>query len=137
MVVIGPASVVVRLDVKIGVGVSVNVSPIVVTVVGAVTDGRVAVFVPMITTPEFEIIVCPSGNTVVMGPWGVVELVVDPDELVGVLVIEGVRTNVWPIVVIVVGEVTEGKVAVFVPIMTTPELEIIVWPSGKTVVRGG
>lgn len=42
-------------------GISVNVSPPVVRVVGAVTVGKViGLFVPIITTPELEMTISPS-----------------------------------------------------------------------------
>lgn len=108
-------------------GVRVNVSPPVVSVVGVVTVGRViGVLVPMITTPELEITVCPSDRVHVVA-MGDDVMLVPPDG--------GVSVNVSPPVVRVVGVVTVGKViGVFVPIMTTPELEITVSPSGRVHV---
>lgn len=43
-------------------GLRVNVSPCVVNVVGAVTDGRVKLSVPMIITEPLVMTVCPSGS---------------------------------------------------------------------------
>jgi len=48
----------------------VKVSPSVVTVVGAVTEGTVIVLLPPITrTPELETTTVPSGWVNVMGSW--------------------------------------------------------------------
>lgn len=104
-------------------GNNVKVSPSVMTVVGAVRLlGRVTGgFVPMITTPELDIMVWPSDAMKVVAPFE--DTVLDEDV--------GKRVKVSPSVVMVVGAVRLlGKVTGgFVPIITTPELEMIVWPS--------
>lgn len=109
----------------------------VVRVVGEVTTGRVTVLVPIMTTPELEIIVCPSGSVVVMGAELLEDVIDDElsDDSVDV-VVDGVSVNVCPIVVSVVRDVADGSVIVLVPMTTTPELEIIVCPSGSVVVIG-
>ena len=126
-VVMGPISVedVVVVDGGVVVtswgGVKVNVSPPVVSVVGELTVGSViGRLVPMITTPELEMTVCPSDR---------VQVVATGDDVIVVMVApeEGVRVNVSPPVVSVVGAVTVGRViGVLVPMITTPELEITV-----------
>lgn len=99
-------------------GNKVKVSPSVTRVVGEVrlVGSVIGGFVPMITTPELEMIVWPSGATKVVPETGDVELDVG----------DGVdRVNVSPSVVRVVtavGRVIGG----FVPIITTPELEMMV-----------
>jgi hypothetical protein len=87
----------------------------------------VAVCVPMIITPELEISVWPSGSVVVI-------TVATP--FVGLVeAADGESVKVSPSVVRVVGKARVGKVTVFVPMMTTPELDTSVCPSGSTVVR--
>ena len=109
------------LDVDVGCGDNVKVSPSVVSVVGEVTLGRVRVFDPMMITPELEVNVWPSGRVVISSP--------------GVVVLEvGDSVKVSPSVVSVVGDVTLGRVKVFDPTMITPELEVNVWPSGRVVI---
>jgi hypothetical protein len=51
-------------------GSSVNVSPSVVRALLVATVGSVTVSLPMITTPELDTIVWPSGKVVVSGPEG-------------------------------------------------------------------
>lgn len=110
-------------------GENVKVSPSVVMVVGAVILGRLIVELPIISTPELEIRVCPSGR-VVVNPGG-------PDGEVDVVDIDGGRrVNVSPSVVSIDSDETVGSVTESVPIMRTPELEIIVLPSGPTIVVG-
>lgn len=105
-------------------GWKVNVSPSVVTVVGAVRPvGTVNVLDPTMIIPELEIIVCPSPRVVV--------------RTAGELIKGGERVKVAPSVTSVVGEVTVGSVMVLLPIMTMPELEVSVWPSGSVEIKTG
>lgn len=106
-------------------GSSVNVSPSVMKVLSDDTIGNVTVSVPIMTTPELEMMVCPSGAVAVTGPdgWSEVELA-------------GSSVNVSPSVTKVLSDETAGKVTVSDPIITTPELEMIVCPSGAVVVTG-
>ena len=103
-----------ELDVDVGCGDNVKVSPSVVSVVGEVTLGRVRVFDPTMITPELEVNVWPSGR-VVISSLGVVVLKV---------LEAGSNVKVSLSVVNVVGEVTLGRVKVFDPTMITPELEV-------------
>lgn len=100
-----------------------KVSPSVTRVVSWETLGRVMVSEPMMTTPELEMMVCPSGAVVVSGPDGAV-------------VLAGSSVNVSPSVTKVLSDNTIGKVTVSEPIITTPELEMIVCPSAPVVVSG-
>lgn len=105
-------------------GVRVNVRSAVVITVGDVTAGRVNVVVPTTMTPELEIIVRPSERVLVKGPVG---NMVTPDG--------GRSVNVAPSVIHVEGAVTVGRVKDVVPMMITPPLEMMVWPSDPVVVR--
>jgi len=86
------------------------------------------VLVPMIITEELGMIVCPLDAVELTGcsPLG-------PEEDVLVL---GRNVKVWPIVVNVVGCVTDGTVIVLVPIIITDELKMIVCPSDAVEVIG-
>ena len=111
-------------------GVSVNVSPPVVSVVGVLTLGSVmGGLVPMLTTPELETIVSPSGLVQVVAsppPPPVLEVPVvsmvpvDMDE-------EEPKVIVCPPVVTVVNPVGTGIVFV-PPMMMADPLEIMVSP---------
>jgi hypothetical protein len=127
VVVSPPLDVVEVVEVVVGMGESVKVSPPVVTVVGVVTLGRVmGGLVPITTTPELETTTWPSD---------LVQLVATGE--VVVVDVGGERVNVSPPVVRVVRDETEGRViGVLVPMITTPELEITVWPSDLVHVVG-
>lgn len=103
-------------------GRKVNVWPSVVRVVAPVTE---TVFVPITITLELDIIVCPSVPVNVDG------FSVETDARV---VDGGENVKVWPSVVNVVG--LDGAENVFVPIMITPELDMIVCPSVPISVDG-
>lgn len=105
-----------------------KVSPSVVKTVALVRPvGAVKVSDPIMMIPELDITVCPSGSVNVVGWSG---SVVDW-ELVGK------KVNVSPSVVTVNGVVRPvGAVKVSDPIMTTPELDMTVSPSGSVNVVG-
>lgn len=127
-VLIALVGVLVVLGLAVG-GNSVKVSPSVTRVVADETVGSVTGgFVPIMTTPELDISVTPSGSVVVMALIGVLVVILE-------LVIEGNSVKVSPSVIRVVAEETVGSVTGgFVPMITTPELDINVTPSGSVVV---
>src|ERR1700761_3576365 len=71
-----PATSVDDVDVDGSCGGITKVSPSNVSVVKTVTLGSVRVFCPIITTPELEVIVCPSGRTVISTPRSVEVLLI-------------------------------------------------------------
>jgi hypothetical protein len=109
------------------VGESIKVSPSVTSVVGEVTVGRVILLEPITMIPELEVIVWPSGRVVMRTDGAEVALAMGE--------LKGESVKVSPSVTSVVGEVTVGRVILLEPITMIPELEVIVWPSGRVVTR--
>jgi hypothetical protein len=106
-------------------GENVKVWPSVVTVVGDVTEGMVMVSDPMMIIEPLDITVLPLGSIIVVAAALLVVLEDDGN---------GEKVKVWPSVVIVVGDVTEGTLMVSDPMMIIEPLEITVLPFGSIIV---